>query len=523
MPEYLPPGVSREDFQSALAEIRAIVGAAWVFADPEGDLQPYLDHMSAVPPEDRMPSAAISAASVAEVQGVLQVANKYKLPLWTYGNGKNFAYGGPSPKQAGYLVLDLKRMNRILEINEESGYCLVEPGVSYFQLYQHIQEKGYKLWIDCAAPGWGGVIGNALEHGAGYTPYADHLLFSCGMEVMLADGQLLRTGMGAMPGNNSWQLFKYGFGPYVDGMFTQGNFGIVTKMGFWLMPKPPAYKPFMATFQHEEDIKQLMDILRPLKMNMVIQNGAVIEHISYSASVQRLRKQLWDKPGLIPDERWREIAKELNLGMWNMYGALYGLPENVEMAFQLVEHELKRIPGAKIFLHGDRPADDAGWNYREKLMRGEPNMTEFNLVNWAGGGHLNFTPMAAMTGKNAWEMFNLFKELLNRHGFDMICEEVAMFRTMITLVMIMFDPRDEDARKRADACSRELVAIAKAHGYGELKANLTYMDIIADMYDGQDHALRKVNQRIKDAIDPNGILSPGKSGIWPSNWTGPRN
>jgi len=64
------------------------------------------------------------------------------------------------------------------------------------------------------------------------------------------------------------------------------------------------------------------------------------------------------------------------------------------MTFQLVELEMKRIPGAKIYLQGDRPADDAGWNYREKLMRGEPNMTEFNLVNWAGGGHLNFTPMA---------------------------------------------------------------------------------------------------------------------------------
>ncbi|WP_372725027.1 FAD-binding oxidoreductase, partial [Immundisolibacter sp.] len=125
MPEYLPHGVNRDDFQSALAEIRKIVGQAWVLTDSETDLQPYLDHMSAVPPESRMPSAVIAPASVAEVQGVLQIANAYKLPLWTYGNGKNFAYGGPAPKQAGYLVLDLKRMDRILEVNEESGYCVV--------------------------------------------------------------------------------------------------------------------------------------------------------------------------------------------------------------------------------------------------------------------------------------------------------------------------------------------------------------------------------------------------------------
>lgn len=519
MADYLPPGVSREDFDQAIAEIRKIVGANMVFTDHEGDLRGYLDHMSAVAPETRMPSAAIAPADVAEIQGVLQIANRYKLPLWTYGNGKNFAYGGPAPKQAGYLVLDLKRMNRILEVNEEFGYCVVEPGVSYFQLYQHIQQKGYRLWIDCAAPGWGGVIGNAHEHGAGYTPYADHFLFSCGMEILLADGTLLRTGMGALPGSNTWQLFKYGYGPHVDGLFTQGNFGITTKQGFWLMHEPPAYKPFMITYEKEEDIAAIMEICRPLKLNMVVPSGLVIEHISYSASVQRLRKDLWDKPEIIPTSRWQEIAKEMDLGMWNLYGALYGMPDNVEMTWQMVQGALTSVPGARAFLQGDRPADDAGWNYRVKLMRGEPNMTEFNLVNWAGGGHLNFTPMAAMTGKNAWDMFVLFRDLLNRHGFDMICEEVSMFRTMITLTMIMFDPRDEDARRRADACSRELIAIAKEHGYGELKANLTYMDAIADMYDGQDGALRKVNQRIKDALDPNGILSPGKSGIWPGNWT----
>jgi len=72
----------------------------------------------------------------------------------------------------------------------------------------------------------------------------------CGMEVVLPNGELMRTGMGAMPeprktgavpgrldeepGNKCWQLFPYGFGPYNDGIFSQSNLGIATKMGIWV-------------------------------------------------------------------------------------------------------------------------------------------------------------------------------------------------------------------------------------------------------------------------------------------------
>ncbi|MFD2429542.1 FAD-binding protein [Sphingobium scionense] len=74
-------------------------------------------------------------------------------------------------------MLDLRRMNRVIEVNEKYGYALVEPGVSYMQLYRHLRQIGSKLWIDPAAPAWGGVMGNALEHGAGYTPMAT--ILSC--------------------------------------------------------------------------------------------------------------------------------------------------------------------------------------------------------------------------------------------------------------------------------------------------------------------------------------------------------
>ena len=60
----------------------------------------------------------------------------------------------------------------------------------------------------------------------------------CGMEVVLANGEVMRTGMGAMPGNKSWHVYKRGLGPTPDQLFMQSNFGIVTKMGVWLMPEP---------------------------------------------------------------------------------------------------------------------------------------------------------------------------------------------------------------------------------------------------------------------------------------------
>ena len=136
-----------------------------------------------------------------QVQKIVRIANHYSIPLYTISTGRNLAYGGSAPVHSGSVVLDLKRMNKILEVNEEQAYALVEPGVSYFDLYRYIRDRKLKLWIDCPDPGWGSVIGNALDHGAGRTPlpYRDHFGAHCGMEVVLANGEVVRTGMGALP------------------------------------------------------------------------------------------------------------------------------------------------------------------------------------------------------------------------------------------------------------------------------------------------------------------------------------
>ena len=102
--------------------------------------------------------------------------------------------------------------------------------------------------------GWGSVIGNTLDHGMTYLPYGVDMNMACGLEVVLADGSLLRTGMGAMPGNSSWHLYKRGLGPTLDQLFMQSNFGIVTKMGVWLMPEPEVYMPLWARVWRDDDL-----------------------------------------------------------------------------------------------------------------------------------------------------------------------------------------------------------------------------------------------------------------------------
>jgi hypothetical protein len=85
--------------------------------------------------------------------------------------------------------------------------------------------------------------------------------------------------------NESWQLFNYGFGPYNDGLFSQSSLGIVVKMGVWLMMNPGGYQAYMITFPRDDDLHQIVEIMRPLRINMVIQNPCKLDNLLVSAAL----------------------------------------------------------------------------------------------------------------------------------------------------------------------------------------------------------------------------------------------
>jgi len=514
-----PPGVSAAAFAQALREFEAAVGRDWTLTGDE-DLTPYRDYFSMLKgqPDEPVPCAAVCPASVEQVQAVVRIANRHRIPLYAISTGKNFAYGGPAPNLRGSVTVDLKRMNRILEVDERRHCALVEPGVSYMDFYRHLQEHDLKVWVDTADVGWGGLLGNALDRGVGYTlgPYRDRASAATGLEVVLPNGEVMRTGMGALPGNNTWQLFKYGFGPYVDGMFTQSNFGVVTKMGIWLMPEPPGYRPYMVSFQREEDLEQVIELLRPLKVNSIIQNAATLRSLLLVAGINATKSQYHRGPGPIPDSAAKKIMADQDIGMWNFYGALYGPPPVMDALWGAIHGAFSQVPGAKFFFPDDRKHANDVLKHRAMTMRGVPRLTEYSFVNWVGGGgHIGFSPVSPIKGAEAMKQYVMVRDRMHEYGFDYMSVFAVGWREMHHVIELIFNRQDPEERRKAHEVFGIMVREAAEAGYGEYRTHVAFMDQIASVYNWNDNAMMKFNQQIKDALDPNGILAPGKQGIWP--------
>ena len=542
----LPPGVSAEHFGAALKQFEAAVGKEWVFTDEE-DLFPYRDPFSLIKdqPNELIPAAAVGPDTVEQVQAIVRTANQFKIPLYSVSTGKNYAYGGASPNLRGSVVVDLKRMNRVLEVDADRNFALVEPGVSYIDLYRHIQDRNLKVWIDTPDPGWGSPIGNSLDHGIGYTmgPYRDHFGASCGMEVVLANGEVMRTGMGALPNSKSWHEYKHGFGPDPAGLFAQGNFGIVTKMGFRLMPQPEHWRNGLITVPKRRDLIPLVKTVNYLTDLFIIGEPwygsplwPLIRNTDFTAAATRR--------GGVDDDEMDRLAAAAKLHSWQVELQFYG-SERTTLANWEYAKELfaRNIPESRA-TDGDSlkvPLTDAQikhttgpypTNMRRNITQGVPGLgvwyqtgrTEQDPNHWSET-HIGLFSIVPRSGEGIFEAQRNFAKIAAE--LDMPPSPFTAVGTPVNWYQFTFimgsgfglarDYTPEGKKKQAEYLLRLLEANARM-GYGEYRAPPLLQDAVAAQYSFNNHALRRFNETLKDAVDPNGILSPGRAGIWPHKY-----
>ncbi len=510
----LPPRISPQQFDVALQAFAGVVGKDWVMST-DADRDAYADVYAPGSAEQWPASAAVAPASAEEVQAIVRLANQHKTPLWPVARGKNLGYGTAAPRMAGSVVLDLGRMNKVLELDPKLAYCVVEPGVGFFDLYEHIQREKAPLWLSVPGNAWGSVIGNALEHGIGYTPYGLHARNLCGIEAVLPDGDIVRTGMGAMKGNASWHLFPMGYGPTWDLAFTQSNFGVVTRAGIWLQPAPEASLELVFDIPEAEDIRWVVDTITPMKISGLIEQNVFIPSWLGKMVLLGQRKDFWDKPSAIPDWRVQELLKEHKLGYWQVALRLYGEESVIKAKAEIIKAAMKK--------NLDVPPQENWWRTGDPISAfditmGIPSAVPLQLSDWIGGrgAHMGFSPVVPATGAHVLDQMKRSRRIIDSFDVDFYASFTINGRFANNVNLLIFDRDQPQQIATMKKLFNALIDESAKAGYAEYRTHLGWMDRVMDTFDFNDHALRRFNEKVKDALDPNGIIAPGKQGVWPA-------
>jgi 4-cresol dehydrogenase (hydroxylating) flavoprotein subunit len=521
---------------AALRQWHEVLGSAYVVSD-----EPALRAAStATFATTAQVAATLRPADRLQVQDVVRIASRFGIPIYPISSGKNWGYGSRVPPRDGVIV-DLGRMNRIVDFSEELAYVTIEPGVTQRQLFEFLQQRKSRLWMDAtgASPDCS-VIGNTMERGFGHTPMGDHCSNACGLEVVLPTGDVIETGFGRFHGAKTASLSRWGVGPALDGLFSQSNFGIVTRMTVWLMPAPEHFEAFFFLTRNEQGLGPIVEALRPLRMDGTLRS---VMHIGNDYKVLTATSQYpWASTGgRVPLDQatMATIRRDASIGCWNGSGGLYGTRGRVREA----KSRLRRALGGKV----DRLqfVDDrllrlmtrfaapfrmvTGWDIRQTLkvlvpvydlMRGVPTDSTLASAYWRkttgipahmdpdrdGCGLLWCSPVIPNTGEHATDVARLTTQLLLSHGFEpQMSVSLATERTAICVITISYDRAVPGEDERAMQCYRALVEQLLARGYPPYRLTVRSME-----YMEGPSATASALEAVKRALDPTGILAPGR-------------
>lgn len=542
---------------SVIARLRAIAGDANVHASPDEMHGHSLD----IGPFTTRGVAVVFPGSANEVSRLVRVAADAGLAVWTVSKGKNWGYGAKMSNENGALILVLERMNRILEVNDELAYAVVEPGVTYGQLNAHLESLGHKLWADCtdSTPD-ASVLGNALERGVGTTAYADHFGALCGMEVVLASGALVRTGGGSAD-SRARHTYKWGTGPFVDGLFSQSNLGIVTSAGIWLMPAPEAMTLFGCNVDRDEDVPAAADALRRLSLAGVVQPNVHISNdvLVLANLVQYPYDRLRGETRMPPSLR-AELRREHMIAPWTVIGAVYGDRARVANAEREIRRAFRGL--GRVEMIGRRKlalarAALAPWRrggrgsladrifrrvahsslertealqHLHATFRGVPGefVVSFPYFKNRRYAHRSERPLVdvdpardgcgmtwavfacPITARDTRDFLACVRPIVERHGFDFSMSLLTInARTFYALLQFFFDRDDPDERARVRGLYDEVLDAAPRHGFQQVRASIASYDRLLEH--APDYAA--LVGALKRALDPENVLAPGRYGV----------
>jgi glycolate dehydrogenase FAD-linked subunit len=447
-------------------EFRSIVGTGRYYDNPEELLAASYDAYI----EEALPEAVIFPKTPEEIASVLKVANREAIPVTGRGAGTCLS-GGAFPARGG-LVLNFTRMNRILEINTRGRYAVVQPGVVNMDLQKALAAMGFFYPPDPSSCTVSTIGGNIAENAGGprclkYGVTGDYIL---GLEVVLASGQVIRSGS-----RNVKDVTGYNLSTLFCG--SEGTLGIVSEATLKILPLPEAQRTAQVFYDD-------------------LQNTAETVSAIIAAGILPAALELMDNFTINVTEDSAKLGLPRDAaGM--LIIQVDGPEESVHKEMQRIL-KIARANGAVAVKAAETEAQSEElWTARRAAYGIFARISPYVVVEDATVPVNNVPKMVVGT-----------RRIADQHGLKMGI--IAHAGDGNLHPVIAADMRDKDEWRRVKVAIKEIFELAVSlggtltgeHGIGSAKTE--FLPLV------MDRATRELTATIKKALDPKGILNPGK-------------
>ncbi|MFZ2253488.1 MAG: FAD-binding oxidoreductase [Minisyncoccia bacterium] len=471
-------------------------------------------------------AGALLPHSTEEVQSLVHTANCEKVPLYPISTGNNWGYGSSMPVTHHNVIVDLKGMDKIVDFDTDLGIVTIQPGVTQEILHEYIEKNNLPFITPVTGAGpHCSILANILERGYGITPIADHFSALTSLHVVLPDGSLYRSALEEMGGTLIDRAYKYGIGPYLNGLFTQSNFGIVVQASIVLAPKPAHSEIFYFTLKKSTNLEMIVPSVSKILSSL----GLVIGGIN-----------LMNQERVDSMSRTLSRHKESTTPSWTGIGVLYGEKCIVDSAKPFLRKNLKKHVNQLFFIRIDwfkkiypflakfpLPAfllAKLETFYRSiDLFLGIPSTVALPLAYKKSGtlpknlsdadvardgcGLIWFTPLVPMKPDLVEKYIAVVRRVCTKFEVEpLITLSSLNERCFDSTVPLLFDKSNGDAIEKARACYDALWSECEKLHIFPYRLPTDEMHRITQ----QENPFWHLIKSIKNAIDPKGIISPGR-------------
>ncbi|RJR23388.1 MAG: FAD-binding oxidoreductase [Desulfobacteraceae bacterium] len=435
----------------------------------------------------KLPDFVVMASKVEQIQEILRFANKERIPVVPYTAGTNI--GGLTIPERGGIILDLKRMNKIIEIDPEALVAVIEPGVSHAQLAAALAPYNLRFGWPVGPPS-ASVASCAISHGIGgmNARYGLQSQEITSMEVVIPTGEVIRAGSCAINPEAWHSVLPM---PQLDGLFKGwlGTTGIVTKLGINVHHSPPLLKIFTVCCDTVEDMYSYM---------LNLSNYEICDDltgVSWWLAQVPIPYPYKPKPDKDPE--------------WFSYATTY--------SFTQKEREAKEeIWNLVLNQEKNKGTSIKETHYPEEALKARtqlPSQIVGSTKNYCKQGGAGISWPGTFTPAKKWApVYRKWKEILISHNLSPSVR-MSMYRGVhygMLRAMIPFNKQSEKETENARQAIVECLRVDLDMGGMPYKPPVDFaMEINKRAHPGYLMLLKK----IKQLLDPNDIMNPGKLGI----------